>query len=87
MAVRRMFSREVCEIDAFLDLPATVQQLYCFFGLEADDEGFLKTLIRSRGLSDRVRTIFLFWLKRAPSFPLRAAFKRQSTATREEASP
>ena len=42
MAVRRMFSREVCETDAFLDLPATAQRLYFFLGLQADDEGFLQ---------------------------------------------
>ncbi|MBP3428562.1 MAG: hypothetical protein J6M47_09920 [Clostridia bacterium] len=41
MAVRRMFSREVCETDLFLDLPATAQRLYFFLGLQADDEGFL----------------------------------------------
>lgn len=42
MANRRMFSRDVCESDAFLDLPATSQRLYFFLGLFADDEGFLK---------------------------------------------
>ena len=42
MAVRRMFSREICETDAFLDLPATAQRLYFFLGLQADDEGFLQ---------------------------------------------
>lgn len=42
MAVRRMFSREICETDAFMDLPATAQRLYFFLGLAADDEGFLQ---------------------------------------------
>lgn len=42
MANRRMFSRTVCESDAFLDLPGTSQRLYFFLGLYADDEGFLK---------------------------------------------
>ena len=42
MAVRRMFSREICETDDFLDLPATAQRLYFFLGLQADDEGFLQ---------------------------------------------
>lgn len=42
MANRRMFSRDLCESDAFLDLPATSQRLYFFLGLFADDEGFLK---------------------------------------------
>lgn len=42
MAVRRMFSREICETDTFLDLPATAQRLYFFLGLQADDEGFLQ---------------------------------------------
>jgi len=37
-----MFSREICETDAFLDLPATAQRLYFFLGLQADDEGFLQ---------------------------------------------
>lgn len=42
MANKRMFSRTVCESDAFLDLPGTSQRLYFFLGLYADDEGFLK---------------------------------------------
>lgn len=42
MANRRMFSRDVCESDAFLDMPSTSQRLYFFLGLFADDEGFLK---------------------------------------------
>lgn len=43
MANRRMFSREICASDTFLDMPITSQRLYFFLGLFADDEGFLSS--------------------------------------------
>lgn len=41
MAQRRMFSLEVCDTDAFLDMPASTQSLYFHLGLRADDCGFV----------------------------------------------
>lgn len=43
MAQRRMFSLEVCDTDAFLDLPASSQSLYFHLGLRADDDGFVSS--------------------------------------------
>ena len=41
MALRRMFSLEVVNTDAFLDLPHSAQCLYFHLGMHADDDGFL----------------------------------------------
>lgn len=41
MARRRMFSLDVVDTDAFLDLPATSQNLYFHCGMRADDDGFV----------------------------------------------
>lgn len=41
MAQRRMFSLEVVDTDAFLDLPASSQNLYFHLGMRADDDGFI----------------------------------------------
>ncbi len=41
MAQRRMFSLEVVNTDAFLDLPASSQALYFHLGMRADDDGFV----------------------------------------------
>lgn len=43
MAQRRMFSLEVCDTDAFLELPASSQSLYFHLGLRADDDGFVSS--------------------------------------------
>lgn len=43
MAVRRMFSLEVVDTDAFLDLPASSQNLYFHLGMRADDDGFVSS--------------------------------------------
>lgn len=40
MAKRRMFSLDVVDTDAFLDLPASSQCLYFHLGMRADDDGF-----------------------------------------------
>lgn len=41
MAQRRMFSSEIVQSDAFLDMPHSAQALYFHLGMNADDEGFL----------------------------------------------
>lgn len=41
MARRRMFSLDVVDTDAFLDLPCSSQALYFQLGMRADDEGFV----------------------------------------------
>lgn len=43
MAQRRMFSLEVVDTDAFLDLPASSQSLYFHLGMRADDDGFVSS--------------------------------------------
>ena len=41
MANKRMFTKEVTESDAFLDMPSSSQALYFHLNLNADDEGFV----------------------------------------------
>ena len=41
MARRRMFSLDVVDTDAFLDLPSSSQALYFHLGMRADDDGFV----------------------------------------------
>lgn len=41
MATRRMISKDVCNTDAFLDMPKTSQCLYFHLVLNSDDEGFV----------------------------------------------
>jgi len=41
MAKRRMFSLEIVDTDAFLDMPNTSQLLYFHLSMRADDEGFV----------------------------------------------
>jgi hypothetical protein len=41
MAQRRMFSPDIVESDAFLDMPASSQALYFHLGMYADDDGFV----------------------------------------------
>lgn len=43
MAKRRMFSLDVIDTDAFLDLPASSQSLYFHLGMRADDDGFVSS--------------------------------------------
>lgn len=55
MAQRRMFSRQITDTDAFLDMPATAQNLYFHLNMHADDDGFLgnaKTIKRMIGASE-----------------------------------
>lgn len=54
MATRRMFSRELCKSDKFLDMPVSARELYFQLGLDADDDGFVsspRTIQRSIGSS------------------------------------
>lgn len=41
MANRRMFSLDVINTDAFLDMPVSAQCLYFHLGMRADDDGFV----------------------------------------------
>lgn len=41
MAQRRMFSKDITEHDAFLDMPLSTQALYFHLGMHADDDGFV----------------------------------------------
>lgn len=41
MSQRRMFSKDVTENDAFLDMPLSSQALYFHLGMQADDDGFV----------------------------------------------
>ena len=41
MAKRRMFSKQIIDSDAFLDLPLSTQALYFHLSMRADDDGFL----------------------------------------------
>lgn len=55
MAERRMMSKKIIHSDAFLDLPATSQNLYFHLLMEADDEGFVnspKRIQRTIGATD-----------------------------------
>jgi hypothetical protein len=41
MADKRMFSLQIVDSDAFLELPPSAQALYFHLGMRADDDGFL----------------------------------------------
>ena len=55
MAERRMMAKSVIDTDAFLDMPASTQNLYFHMLLKADDDGFIaspKGILRIIGASD-----------------------------------
>ncbi len=54
MANRRMFSREVVESDAFLDMGVGSRCLYYELGMQADDDGFItpKKVMRMTGATE-----------------------------------
>ncbi|MCD8363009.1 MAG: hypothetical protein LUC98_08635 [Lachnospiraceae bacterium] len=55
MANRRMFSLDVVDTDAFLEMPLTTQALYFHLGLHADDDGFVsapKKVLKMTGCKD-----------------------------------
>lgn len=43
MARRRLFSLDIVDTDAFLDLPCSSQALYFHLGMRADDDGFVSS--------------------------------------------
>lgn len=43
MAKKRMFSQQITESDAFLDMPLSAQALYFHLGMNADDDGFVNS--------------------------------------------
>ena len=52
MAKKRMFSMDVVDTDAFLDLPPGAQALYFHLGMHGDDDGFVgnpRKLMRNVG--------------------------------------
>lgn len=55
MAERRMFAKTIVDSDAFLEMPATTQNLYFHLSMRADDDGFInspKRISRMIGASD-----------------------------------
>ena len=55
MSKKRMFSKQITESDAFLDMPLSTQALYLHLGMNADDDGFInapKRIQRMIGASD-----------------------------------
>ena len=41
MANKRMFSKQIIDSDAFLEMPLSTQALYFHLSMRADDDGFL----------------------------------------------
>ena len=55
MANRRMFSLDIVDTDAFLDLPISSQTLYFHLGIRADNDGFVsspKRVLKMIGTSE-----------------------------------
>lgn len=54
MAQRRMFSPDIVQSDAFLEMPPSTQALYFQLGMKADDDGFVnpRVVMRMIGSSD-----------------------------------
>jgi hypothetical protein len=55
MAERRMFSKQIIDSDAFIDMPLSTQALYFHLSMRADDDGFLnnaKKIQRTIGAND-----------------------------------
>lgn len=62
MASRRMFSMQIVDSDAFLDMPASTQNLYFHLAMRADDEGFIdnpKKIMRVVGASQDDMNVLL----------------------------
>lgn len=63
MANKRMFSKEIVNSDAFLDMPMSTQLLYFHLNMVADDDGFVsspKSIMRMIGASeDDLRVLIL----------------------------
>lgn len=62
MAERRMFSMQIVDTDAFLDMPLSAQALYFHLAMRADDDGFVsngKRILRTIGANeDDMRLLF-----------------------------
>jgi hypothetical protein len=62
MATKRMFSKQITESDAFLDMPPTSQLLYFHLNMNADDDGFVgnpKKIMRMCGFAeDDLKVLF-----------------------------
>ena len=55
MSKKRMFSQQITDSDAFLEMPLSAQALYFHLGMSADDDGFLnnpKKIQRVIGAND-----------------------------------
>lgn len=55
MAIKRMFSQQITNSDAFLDMPTSSQNLYFHLNMNADDDGFVsspKTVMRITSAKD-----------------------------------
>src|ERR1035437_4275679 len=55
MANKRMFSKQITNADAFLDMPVSSQLLYFHLNMEADDDGFVsnpKRVMRTIGAGE-----------------------------------
>ena len=55
LANKRMFSVDVTETDAFLEMPLTAQALYFHLGMRSDDDGFVsnpRSIVRVSGCSE-----------------------------------
>lgn len=55
MAEKRMFSKQIIDSDAFLDMPQTSQLLYFHLAMRADDDGFInnpKSIMRNSKCGD-----------------------------------
>lgn len=50
MAQRRMFSKQIVQTDAFMDMSPTAQNLYFHLSMEADDDGFVSNPNRIKKL-------------------------------------
>lgn len=62
MATKRMISKQIVDSDAFLNMPATTQNLYFHLNIRADDDGFVdspKKIMRIVGASDDDMRILL----------------------------
>lgn len=62
MGQRRMFSPQIIDSDAFLDMPSTSQSLYFHLGMRADDDGFVgnpRKILRMIGGSEDDMKILL----------------------------
>lgn len=48
MADKRMFSKQITDSDAFVDMPLSTQALYFHLGMAADDDGFVNSPKRTQ---------------------------------------